>query len=43
MYGECRYERELLVYEVIKNCPRYWKVALNVPTNVSSASPLGAQ
>ena len=34
----------LFVYGVIKNCPKYWKVALRGPKlNVSSASLLGAQ
>ena len=34
----------LSVYEVIKNCPRDWKVALSGPKSiVSSASVFGAQ
>jgi len=56
MYSECRCEYELdvwrekgdtyvlFVHEVIKNCPRYWEVALSGPKlNVSSDSLLGAQ
>ena len=42
VYG--REERYPFFYEVIKNCPRFCKVALNGrKVNVSSASALGAQ
>jgi hypothetical protein len=42
VWGEGRYA--LPVYEEIKNCPRYWKVASNGRgTSVSSASLFGAQ
>jgi len=40
--GGARGTDVMFVHEVIKNCPRYWKVALS-GMNVSSASLLGAQ
>lgn len=43
-YGGGRGTYVLFAYELIKNCPRYWKVVLSGPKlNVSSASWLGAK